>query len=958
MKKSSLLFILFSFAFLFETFAQTTTSVTLKVIDETKGTYTPGDEKVFSWVAMWSPSYVEQSNTGSWYSNFFDGYTGGKLEKTEEAWIWSYTFNAQRGGSFSWNPSIGTPGTENAIASIYGLRDPGKNIDFFVSSAGVISGEVTFILSETYTALANANGTITNKKEFDSTVSVKIIDKTLGEAIRQPIARIVNQTDPSQIISNHTDGWCYFDSDYPGGNIEKNEHEWIYSYSFTANNKEQYSWNPVTGSSSAPEFLPEKYGIDEPAVFSREGRTISGKNVLVILNESEALLIEEVDIVDYLGNLNLDNDFLHAQGRWIVDGSRNRVILRGIGLGNYHLIEPYMWGINSAKDYKSDTQSAILSSFVQLTDEETVNAFMNEYRKNYMSEADVKFLKESGFNSIRLPMHYNLFIEEVADNNNFKEAGFTILNELLNWCEKYEIYLILDMHAVPGGQSTDKAISDQYSPGLWDGNANGTSQQYQTKLIALWKEIARRYADEKWIGGYDLINEIMYYPDRDISREIRSLYERLISAIRETDKKHLIFIEGNGYANDFSGLTPPWDDNMAYSFHRYWCGNTQSSIQWMLDIRNTCGAPVWMGESGENSNTWFTEAVELLEQHEIGWAWWAYKKLDNISGLVSIPGPEGWNELLSFLQSSTDNSGTLGLTPERTKTMLMELAENAKIENAKINQDVIYALIEQPYNNATFPYGENNIPGKLYANEYDLGRNLYAYNETGLLGRYAQSDGAYNNGWLGRNDAVDMETCNLSEGNGYNIGWNDAGEWQNFTVNAQYAGTYKMKIRYAVSGTGSVTINVNEVAVLSNINLPNTGAWSAYQLAELGDIELQSGTNVIQIYVNSGFNYAYLTFDYSTAIETIKAESIGLKAIYPNPVKEKTIFSYYLSEPVDEVRFRIFAPDGRIVDNFSVKNNIVGLNKIEYNPQNLNPGIYQVVFSTPNHNSSQKMVIK
>lgn len=958
MKKYLYSFILFCFALSSTGYAQTTIPVTLKMIDETKGSYTQGNDKVFSWVAMWSPTYVEQSNTGSWYSNFFDGYTGGKLEKTNEAWIWSFTFNAQKGGSFSWNPSIGAPGTENPIAPIYGLRDPDKNIDFFVSSTGVITGEVTLILSDTYAALADVKGNITNKKDIDFSATVKIIDKTKGKALNQPFAKIQNKTNSSQIISNNNDGWCYFDPIYSGALLEKNEHEWVYSYSFTAENGSQYSWTPSTGTISAPQSLLEKYGLTESADFSLKGKLTEGKNVLVILSEDKALLISEEDQVDYLGNLNLDNHFIHAQGRWIVDGNKNRIQLRGIGLGNYQLIEPYMWGINSAKDKKSDTQSAILSSFEKLTDKVTVQTFMNEYRKNYMTEADVIFLKESGFNSIRLPMHYNLFIEEAASNNNFKESGFEMTDQLLEWCKKHEIYLFLDMHAVPGGQSTDKAISDQYSPGLWDGNANGTSLQYQTKLITLWKEVARRYANEKWIGGYDLINEIMHYPSRNISAEIRSLYGRLVSAIREVDKNHLIIIEGNGYANDFNGLTPPWDDNMAYSFHRYWCGNAQSSIQWVLDIRNTHGVPIWMGESGENSNTWFTEAVELLEEHEIGWAWWAYKKLNNISGPVSIPSPNGWGDLLSYLQSSTDNSASLGLTPERTKRILMELAENTKLEKSKINKDVIFAMIDQPYNNNTRPYGENIAPGKFYANEYDLGRNEFAYYETGLLGRYTQDDGSYNNGWVGRNDAVDMETCNVSGGNGYNIGWNDAGEWQNFTINAKQSGAYKMHLCYAVSGTGGLTVNVNGEPALTNITLNNTQAWDSYKVVELGNILLQAGTNVIRMYVNSGFNYAYFTLDQQVGIENIKQEENSF-SIYPSPVENEAVFSYSLTENINDVEFRIFALDGRCIDSVVFKNNNIGMNRKEYNVSSLSSGIYQVVLYTKGAKlGARKMLVK
>ena len=78
-----------------------------------------------------------------------------------------------------------------------------------------------------------------------------------------------------------------------------------------------------------------------------------------------------------------------------------------------------------------------------------------------------------------------------------------MIDELLNWCEQNQIYLILDMHAAPGGQGYDAAISDYDSskPSLWESIYN------RNKLIALWGKLAERYQNETWIGGYDLLNE-------------------------------------------------------------------------------------------------------------------------------------------------------------------------------------------------------------------------------------------------------------------------------------------------------------------------------------------------------------------------------------------------------------------------------------------------------------------
>ena len=621
------------------------------------------------------------------------------------------------------------------------------------------------------------------------------------------------------------------------------------------------------------------------------------------------------------------NNFLHAQGTKIVDGNGNEVLLRGIGLGEYMLIEPYMWEINNPQNKKSDTQQAILSSLAQLTGWDNVNAFIDEYRKNFMTEADVQMLKEAGFNSIRLPMHYNLFIEENATDNTFREKGFEMVDSLLAWCTKHQVRLILDMHAVPGGQSTDKAISDQYSPALWDGDANGTAAQYQTKLITLWREIARRYANEEWIGGYDLINEIQYYPsNRNLAPEIRSLYQRITTAIRETDTKHILFIEGNGYANDHSGLTPTWDDNMAYSFHRYWCGNNKSDIQYMLTMRDQQQAPIWMGESGENSNTWFTAAVELLETNDVGWSWWAYKKLDNISGIVSFPRPDGWDKIQSYLESASDNHISLGLNADNVKTTLMGLAENVKLEKSKINIDVLYALMEQPYNNDTRPYGPNELPGRLNAIEYDLGRNGFAYNETGLLSRESSSAGAYNEGWAGRNDAVDIEACSDPQSNGYDIGWTAPGEWLNYTVNVLQEGKYTVNIKYAVPGTGSMTLKLNNIPVVSYFVLPNTGAWTNYQSIKLGEIEMNQGTNVIQVYIYGGFNYSFLDFEYEgpTGISEISRNNAFVTG-------EKSSLSATFEDIAD---IAVYSAQGQTIKKTTAQNTL----KVD----NLPAGIYLV----------------
>jgi len=168
---------------------------------------------------------------------------------------------------------------------------------------------------------------------------------------------------------------------------------------------------------------------------------------------------------------------------------------------------------------------------------------------------------------------------------------------------------------------------------------------------------------------------------------LKNLFASLTKEIRNIDKKHIIFIEGNQFANDYTGLTPPWDKNMIYSFHKYWNPTTVETIQKYLDMREQYNVPFWMGESGENNNEWFRAAVNLFETNNIGWSWWTIKKIGSESSLMTISKPVGYQKIIEYWAGKGPKP-----TIEEAKKTLMELAENVKFENCKINTGVLDAL--------------------------------------------------------------------------------------------------------------------------------------------------------------------------------------------------------------------------------------------------------------------------
>ena len=374
--------------------------------------------------------------------------------------------------------------------------------------------------------------------------------------------------------------------------------------------------------------------------------------------------------------------FLKVNGKQIVDGNGKVVMLRGIGLGGWMLQEPYMLQLSKV----AGAQYEIREKISELIGEKNTEKFYSAYRQNMIRKRDIDSLKVWGFNSIRLPMHYNLFTlpiekEPVAGGNTWLETGFALTDSLLSWCKENRIYLILDLHAAPGGQGKDRPIADvdTTKPRLWESEAN------QHKTIELWAKLAARYSQEEWIGGYDLINETNW--NMEGNEPLKHLFLELTTEIRKVDKNHIIFIEGNQFANDFTGLLPQWDNNLAYSFHKYWNPTTLETIQRFIDISEKYTVPLWMGESGENTNDWYRAAVTLLESNNVGWAWWTIKKLGSESGLMNVQIPVDYQKIIDYWSGKgTRPSG------EEALKIFMELAENMKLEKCRINYGVVKAL--------------------------------------------------------------------------------------------------------------------------------------------------------------------------------------------------------------------------------------------------------------------------
>ncbi len=372
--------------------------------------------------------------------------------------------------------------------------------------------------------------------------------------------------------------------------------------------------------------------------------------------------------------------FLRVSGQQI-NNDNGPVLLRGVGLGGWMLQEPYMLQLGNAAKAQYD----IKNKLIDLAGQEATDKFYDSWLANQCTKADIDSLAAWGFNSIRMPLHYNLFTlpvdkEPVAGKSTWLKKGFAITDSLVRWCSADHIYVIFDLHAAPGGQGNDIPIADRDAsrPSLWESEAN------QQKTIALWQQIARRYANEIWVGGYDMLNEPNWgFQDptdehgakEETNIPLRKLLMDITAAIRQVDKHHILYLEGNCWANNYKGLFPLWDNNTVVSFHKYWNFTTNGSIQNFLDYRKQYNVPLWLGETGENSNSWFTDVVTLLEKNNIGWCMWPLKKA-GLNNMLQIPINPGFEAIINYWKDKGPRPSA-----EEARAALAQFAENANIKN-------------------------------------------------------------------------------------------------------------------------------------------------------------------------------------------------------------------------------------------------------------------------------------
>ena len=376
-----------------------------------------------------------------------------------------------------------------------------------------------------------------------------------------------------------------------------------------------------------------------------------------------------------------EGKFVEARGEELFTPNGKKLLLRGINLGNWFEPEGYMFLFEGGPQSPREIESF----FSELIGPVAAADFWKTYRKNYITEADIQLIAESGLNSVRIPLHYKFFEQG--------REGFAALDPAIAWCKRAGLWVILDLHCAPGGQ-TGTNIDDSYGyPWLYEG------EQDQARTCAIWKAIARHFRDEPAVLGYDLLNEpIPHFPQlQQYNNKLEPLYRRITASIREVDKNHLVILGGAQWDSNFKVFGPPFDPKLVYQLHKYWMPPTQASIQEYVDFRERYHVPAWLGESGENTDEWIKQLNGLLEKNDIGWCFWPYKKMEKISSMVSIAKPPYWDEITAFAKMPTGTGNAekrIAARPslDHSRAALDGLLENIRVERCRKNRGYFDAL--------------------------------------------------------------------------------------------------------------------------------------------------------------------------------------------------------------------------------------------------------------------------
>lgn len=427
---------------------------------------------------------------------------------------------------------------------------------------------------------------------------------------------------------------------------------------------------------------------------------------------------------------------LKTQGTRFVNGEGKEIILHGYGTANWENVEGFMIGgpptpvdvfkfylfPGPGRDHNPErwtTRRTVTQTIRELCGSEYLSTFWDRWEENHLREEDIKLMAELGYNCVRVVMNANALLYE-EPGITFNEKGFGRLTNVIDWCEKYRLYVILDMHGVVGGNNgaTGDGLFCEYPSVFLD-------EESTERQILLWEEIVRRYGHRWIIAGYDLINEPVSSPvQHEYIPLLVKYYDECIRRIRKLDKEHIFFLEGAKFARDlriFDHNYDPECSNWAISTHIYGASpEIKDLYPWLLKCQEY-DVPLWIGECGASPihNTVF---FDICAHYGVAYTPWAWKTAESGPyGVNSVahPLPKDWDKIHKYILGGPRPSYA------EAQRIMDELIENLKLEHCVVNYDNPRTAAKHP--DITLPgaaYDMFNEDGSRYYGSWELSNYL------------------------------------------------------------------------------------------------------------------------------------------------------------------------------------------------------------------------------------------
>ena len=322
--------------------------------------------------------------------------------------------------------------------------------------------------------------------------------------------------------------------------------------------------------------------------------------------------------------------FLKTRDDKIVNEKGETVILRGTNFGGWGIMEDWFCPYTSPSG-----EEEMFQTLVKRFGLEKTHALMQLYRSNWITETDYRNVKELGMNVVRLPVWYRNF---QSDDNGTWYRGkdgkidFSELDAQIALCKKYGLYLILDLHGLPGYQNDYDHCGRSKSMHLFDDTAQGA--RYREVVKDFWVTVAKRYKNEPAIAMYDLMNEPLgtnITSDKNYRQVFFDFSNELYQAIRAVDQRHMISMEAIWSPDAIPSPSVYGWKNIVYQEHLYDVSNPTMLRKANEIVKANYNAPFLIGEFYPRGLSSFSYMLSLFNHRGLSWTTWTYKGAGNLA---------------------------------------------------------------------------------------------------------------------------------------------------------------------------------------------------------------------------------------------------------------------------------------------------------------------------------------